>query len=138
MSGLFFLVSVFFFLNFSQCSSQNRKIDPEIEERINDYILNSYLPSAEVGGLVVAVVQNDDQLLYTNGFGFANQEKEIPNTNETEFMIGSCTKVTFTLLRIMQFVQFRGIPLMLSSCFFAEFHCSGGDQGIIREVPRNG
>lgn len=80
--------------------SQKRQIDPEVERKINDFINNVYLPSAKVSTLALTIVQNDGQVLYTNGYGWANEEKKIRNTNETLFIIGSVTKSVTALTLI--------------------------------------
>lgn len=81
--------------------SHTRQLDPEIEEKINTYIHNVYLPAAGVSTLALTIVQNDGETLYTNGYGWANEEKQIPNTNDTLFIIASCSK-SFTAVALLK------------------------------------
>lgn len=73
--------------------SQNR-IDPETQKKIDDYIQGTWLPNKDLG-LILTVVRDNGELLYTTGYGMADIEKQIPNDNRTQFMIGSITKVRF-------------------------------------------
>lgn len=70
-----------------------RNIDPVIKQKIDDFIEQVYFPVAEISSLALAIVKDDGELLYTTGFGYADQEKRIPNGNQTQFCIGSITKV---------------------------------------------
>jgi len=115
------IVSIYFIgvvLSLVQNSvSQGRNIDPETRRKIDDFIQNVYLPASKISNLGLAVVQNDGEILYTTGFGYADQEKMIPNGNNTQFLIGSVTKVTFKkiLLRYLLFTQGMVILFILKS-----------------------
>ncbi|CAL8109668.1 unnamed protein product [Orchesella dallaii] len=88
-----FIIGIVFFLSHTQTSlSQGQNIDPEIRSKIDDFIQNTYLPATNTSTLGLAIIQNDGELLYSTGFGYADQEKMIPNGNETQFLIGSITK----------------------------------------------
>lgn len=81
-------------------ASAARKVTPVLEYQIDNYIRQVYLPEAHVSSLGIAIVSNDGGVLYTNGYGWANQEKFISNTNETQFNLGSSTKVNQDLLQV--------------------------------------
>ncbi|CAL8109662.1 unnamed protein product [Orchesella dallaii] len=75
----------------AKCELQNIT-DLEIQKKIEDFINNVYLPQSKVTGFGLSVVQNNGEVVYGTGFGFADQEKGIPNGNQTQFLIGSVTK----------------------------------------------
>ena len=60
-------------------SSLRRAIDVELDEK-------------ETPGAALALIQND-RVIFSESFGFANQEKKIPVTGDTLFQIGSMTKM---------------------------------------------
>ena len=60
-------------------SSFRRAIDVELDEK-------------ETPGAALALIQND-RVIFSECFGFANQEKKIPVTADTLFQIGSMTKM---------------------------------------------
>lgn len=82
----------------SQCPGQlspnwERRIDPDLQKTIDDYIQNVYLSGNSSYGMTVAIVQGDNnELLYSTGYGLANIPKEIPVTNKTQFVLGSISK----------------------------------------------
>ncbi|MBI9045307.1 MAG: beta-lactamase family protein [Anaerolineaceae bacterium] len=69
-----------------------------IEETIIELMKESALP-----GLAVGVVK-DGELVYSQGFGYANIEKKIPVTADTVFRIMSISK-TFTGIGLMQLFE---------------------------------
>ncbi|ODN01540.1 Protein flp, partial [Orchesella cincta] len=85
-----------------------RSIDQEIKKEIDDFIKDVYLPSNNITGLGLTVLQlqngEKEEVLYTAGFGLADKAKEIPNTNETQFLIGSITK-SFTATIAVKFLH---------------------------------
>ncbi|ODN01571.1 Protein flp [Orchesella cincta] len=72
--------------------TQGQNIDPEIRSRIENFIRNVYLPATKTSSLGLSIVQKDGEVLYSTGYGYADQEKSIPNGNQTQFLIGSITK----------------------------------------------
>lgn len=93
----FLIIAVLFiaFCCFHWASPQGNRIDPELQKKIDDYINDVFLPSNNISGLGLTIVQNneDDQVIYSTGFGMADIEKQIPNRNTTQFLIASVTKV---------------------------------------------
>lgn len=83
----------------SLASPAKRSIDPIIEKILNDYILNEYLPRSNTNGLGLAIVHNDGEILYTNGYGVADIENQKPVANDTQFIIGSLSKVNYNKFR---------------------------------------
>ncbi|CAL8138663.1 unnamed protein product [Orchesella dallaii] len=81
--------------------SQGQNIDPEIQTKIDDFIQNLYLPATKTSTLGLSIVQNDGEVLYSTGFGYADQDKMIPNGNNTQFLIGSTTK-SFTAVIVLR------------------------------------
>ncbi|CAL8109663.1 unnamed protein product [Orchesella dallaii] len=81
--------------------SQGQNIDPEIRSKIDDFIQNIYLPATKTSALGLSIVQNDGEVLYSTGFGYADQEKMILNGNDTQFLIGSTTK-SFTAVIVLR------------------------------------
>ncbi|CAL8109666.1 unnamed protein product [Orchesella dallaii] len=81
--------------------SQGQNIDPEIRAKIDDFIQNIYLPATKTSALGLSIVQNDGEVLYSTGFGYADQEKMILNGNDTQFLIGSTTK-SFTAVIVLR------------------------------------
>ena len=53
-----------------------------------------------------ALVAHKGKVLINQGYGFADREKDVPNTPQTKFAIGSMTKA-FTAMAIM-ILQERG------------------------------
>lgn len=87
------LVTGFLILCCAVCSiNSQHQIDPEVEKKINEFIENVYFPESNITSLVLTIVRGDD-IFYTNGYGLADIEKEIPNGNETQYNIGSISKV---------------------------------------------
>ncbi|CAL8109665.1 unnamed protein product [Orchesella dallaii] len=76
---------------FGKCELQNIT-DLEIQKKIEDFINNVYLPESKVTGFGLSIIQNNGEVVYGTGFGFADQEKGIPNGNQTQFLIASVTK----------------------------------------------
>lgn len=93
MGKTLFLCFLFVLCTFSQAQEEERIIDPEIQKEIDDFIQNVYLPSAGVSSLALTITNNASEIVYTTGYGLANQEKGIPAGNSTQFLIASITKV---------------------------------------------
>ena len=67
-----------------------------------DALLNNYYQNGQLNGSVL--VARSGEVIYKNGFGFANLEWMIPNTPDTKFRLASVTK-QFTAMLIMQLVE---------------------------------
>ena len=76
-------------------------------EKIND-LITRYQEYGLFNGS--ALVSEDGEVIFRNGYGFANMEWKIPNTSETLFRIGSISK-QFTATIIMQLVEEGKIDL---------------------------
>jgi CubicO group peptidase (beta-lactamase class C family) len=77
------------------CHSES--IQVKIDNLINDYVVNQQF----MGSVLVA---DKGQIVFTKGYGLADVEKNIPNTPETMYGIGSITK-QFTSMLIIQLVE---------------------------------
>lgn len=73
----------------------DRKISPEIQKAIDDYILNDVFLGNDTFGMGLSIVKEDGEVLYTTGYGMADIPQKIRNGNETQFLIGSVSKVKF-------------------------------------------
>jgi len=71
---------------------------PEIEQKIATLMQKGKIP-----GLSLSIIQ-DNQVIYSQGFGNRNLAKNLPVTPDTLFGVGSCTKV-FTCISIMQLAE---------------------------------
>jgi len=67
------------------------------EARI-EQIVQSYVADHKFMGTVL--IAKDDEVLFDNGYGYANLEWQIPNTPDTKFRLGSVTK-QFTAASIL-------------------------------------
>jgi CubicO group peptidase (beta-lactamase class C family) len=67
-----------------------------------DSILTFYHRKEQFNG--TALIQYDGKVIYEKGFGMADKERNIPNTGQTQFRIGSTSK-QFTSMLIMQLVN---------------------------------
>ncbi len=68
--------------------------------------IDAYLTAAHNRGVFngAVLVAKGDNILFAGGYGFADIEKEISNTVETKFRIGSLTK-QFTTVMVLQLVE---------------------------------
>lgn len=65
-------------------------LDTERKRRIEEFV-GDWLTDANVPGASVAIVE-DDEVVYTGGFGSRNLERNTPATPETLYGIASCSK----------------------------------------------
>lgn len=70
-------------------------------EKIGTIFSNAYLKNEFCGR---ALVVKNDIVIYSGGYGYANEEWEVKNSYETKFKIESCTK-QFTAAIIMLLVE---------------------------------
>lgn len=75
------------------------KIDSTVKKKI-DSTYNALIKESKVKGLSLAIVENGE-IVYAQGYGFADLENKIPATSTSIYRIGSITK-SFTALSIMQ------------------------------------
>ncbi|MDX1604417.1 MAG: serine hydrolase domain-containing protein, partial [Salinimicrobium sediminis] len=73
----------------------------EKSQQIKD-LLNKYHEYGQFNGS--ALVSDDGELVFSDGFGMANMEYDIPNKPETKHRLGSITK-QFTAALILQLVE---------------------------------
>lgn len=96
----YMLFSFFFFL-ISHSIAQTH------EQQI-DKLMSLYHEYGQFNGSVL--VSEGGQVIYKNGFGYANMEWNIPNTPDTKFRIASITK-QFTATAVLQLVEQGKIKL---------------------------
>ncbi|MGD1908371.1 MAG: serine hydrolase domain-containing protein [Leptolyngbyaceae cyanobacterium] len=70
-----------------------------------DAYLQAYYETNRFMG--AAIVVDDGELVFSNSYGMANLEHQVPNSRSTKFRIGSITK-QFTAAAILQ-LQDRGL-----------------------------
>lgn len=79
----------------------------DVKSKIDEY-LNAHVKVKGFSGTVL--VAKNDNIIYKNGFGYANAEHKINNTPETKFLLASVTK-QFTAMAIMLLVNEGKIKL---------------------------
>jgi CubicO group peptidase (beta-lactamase class C family) len=79
--------------------------EADVTTRIENYV-QGRLPSMRTPGLAVVVVQGD-QVIFSQGYGYADREDGTPMTEDTPVAAGSTTK-PMTALAVMQLVE-RGL-----------------------------
>jgi len=114
---LLFLIIVLCFA--SQIESRN--LHSEIDNLINEYVANHNF----MGSILVA---ERGEVIIEKGYGLADVERNIPNTPETKFMIGSITK-QFTAMLVTQLIEKGKLKLDNTiSDFVPEFPKDIGDK----------
>ncbi len=81
--------------------------DSDLAERVNQHIAQASGPDAYSGAVLVA---HNGQIAFQNAWGMADIQRQIPNTVDTQFCIGSMNKM-FTSVAILQLVQQRKLAL---------------------------
>lgn len=95
--SLLLILVLFTYLN--TLSQQYNKISERTKKRI-DSTYTALIKKHNVIGLSLAIVDNGE-IVYSNGYGFADREKKIAATDKTIYRIWSCTK-SFTSLSLLQ------------------------------------
>lgn len=97
----------------------------ELQSKI-DTLVNEYVVDHQFMGSVL--VAEKGKVVFAKGYGLADVEKNIPNTPETKFMIGSITK-QFTAMLVTQLVEKGKLKLDNTiSDFIPEFPKDIGDK----------
>jgi CubicO group peptidase (beta-lactamase class C family) len=78
---------------FQAFAASARPVVDAIDGLIDEYVAGEYF----AGSVLVA---KDGEVLLARGYGMADPERDIPNTPDTRFMIGSITK-QFTAMLAM-------------------------------------
>ncbi len=94
ISILFYLI---IFANVHTVTSQSVQEDDQLEQRIDDY-LTAGVPNGLSGAVLV---YKEGKVILNKGYGYADKEKEILNTPNTVFDIGSVSK-QFTSAAILK------------------------------------
>jgi len=98
MEKKYFIMCVLaFFILGLACEGYSQSQPSKIDDLVNDYVINHQF----MGSVLVA---EKGKIVFAKGYGLADVEKNIPNTPETKFMIGSITK-QFTAMLITQLVE---------------------------------
>jgi len=79
----------------TRVSSQS--LPDKIDMLVNDYSVNK-------GFMGTVLVADDGKVIFSKGYGLADVDRNIPNTTDTRFGIGSITK-QFTSMLVMQLAQ---------------------------------
>jgi CubicO group peptidase (beta-lactamase class C family) len=97
----------------------------ELQSKI-DTLVNEYVVDQQFMGTVL--VAEKGKVIFEKGYGLADVEKNIPNTPDTKFMIGSITK-QFTAMLVTQLVEKGQLKLDNTiSDFIPEFPKDIGDK----------
>jgi CubicO group peptidase (beta-lactamase class C family) len=86
------------------CSHSAQTSNDEFEARVVEY-LNAHFYQKTFNGSVL--IAKEGQILFSEGFGMADIELDVPNTPKTKFRLGSITK-QFTSMLILQ-LQDKGL-----------------------------
>lgn len=103
-----------FYLAFLSVGANMAEASQNVTKNV-EAVLQSYHQYGVFNGSVL--IAKDNQVLYQNGVGFADINKNLANTPNTPFRIGSLSK-TFTALLIMQLMEQKKLKL---SDFVHEF-----------------
>ncbi len=96
---LFFSIA-FIYPIFSQTESTNENQEIVSNIKVLESWIRAQMEYRELPGISIGIVY-DQKLIYANGFGYSNLEKEIPASPSTVYRIASITK-TFTATALMQ------------------------------------
>jgi CubicO group peptidase (beta-lactamase class C family) len=101
--------------------SHSQSLSSRLDALVNDYVANQQF----MGTVLVA---EKGKVVFVKGYGLADVEKNIPNTPDTKFMIGSITK-QFTAMLVTQLVEKGKLkPDNTISDFIPEFPKDVGDK----------
>jgi CubicO group peptidase (beta-lactamase class C family) len=91
------ILSFFIFFLGLSCQKHSQVLKSRIDDLVNDYVVNDQF----MGSVLVA---DKGKVVFAKGYGLANVEKNIPNTPQTRFGIGSISK-QFTAMLITQLAE---------------------------------
>ena len=121
------LVSTLSILAQTDYSSLKEEFRKEIEKKMK---------KSKVQGASIALVKGDS-IIWTEAFGYADVENEIKATTETQFRIGSVTKL-FTGIAVMQLQEKGKLNIDEPVCnFYPEFNIKSRFGSIDEITPRN-
>jgi CubicO group peptidase (beta-lactamase class C family) len=78
---------------------------PDLRARV-DSTAQNFLTTSGAPGLSIAIVQNG-QLVYANGYGFADLENSVPATSETRYRLASVSKPITAVAAMQLFEQHK-------------------------------
>jgi CubicO group peptidase (beta-lactamase class C family) len=120
-SVVFFLTSWVWVESIAASDLKTTEMQYKIDALVNEYVVDHQF----MGSVLVA---EKGKVVFVKGYGLADVEKNIPNTPETKFMIGSITK-QFTAMLITQLVEKGKLKLDNTiSDFIPEFPKDIGDK----------
>ncbi|MFC2164995.1 serine hydrolase [Acidobacteriota bacterium] len=99
---VFLVALIIFTLLFSSATfnfaSDQAKLDKKLEKRLEKFreFMNTEMKRWEVPGIGVGIVK-DGKVIFAEGFGLRNVEKNLPVTTDTMFAIGSASKAFTTM-----------------------------------------
>ena len=114
-------LSILILITVFNCQIYSQSLPSRIDELVNEYVVNQQF----MGSVLVA---EKGKVIFAKGYGLADVEKNIPNTPDTKFMIGSITK-QFTAMLVTQLVEKGKLKLDNTiSDFIPEFPRDIGDK----------
>jgi serine beta-lactamase-like protein LACTB len=98
------LIALLFFLLTAaspprQVSAQNQKLSPQRQAALED-VIRKFMAANKIPGLSVSLVERG-QLVWSEGFGVANLEDDVPATSQTLYRLASISK-SLTATAVMQ------------------------------------
>lgn len=87
--------------------------------RVLEKIIRNYMRKYRIPGLSISILQ-EDQLIYSKGFGARDLEKSLPMTPQTLIGIGSITK-SITAFAIMKLAELSKLKLEDSASHYLDF-----------------
>ncbi|MFP4288568.1 MAG: serine hydrolase domain-containing protein [Bacteroidales bacterium] len=93
------ILSLFLLVLFFNHGKGQYAINPALAEKI-DRLYESRMEKNQVVGASLSIVDNGE-IVYANGYGFADRENEVPASSETIYRVGSITK-SFTAAAVLQ------------------------------------
>jgi len=130
----FILLSFFISISVSYCQDNTTEFNA-LKEELSLYIQKE-MKSNQVVGLSIALVDDQD-IIWTEGFGYADKENDIEATPKTIYRVGSVSKL-FTSLAVMQLAEknliFIDDPI---NKYLPEFSIKTRFEGMGDITPRN-
>ena len=84
----------------SPASKQNRKADFQQTIAKTTELINQYQDLYGIKGISIALVHKD-QIVWSEGFGYADKENNVKATPETVYMLCSISKTLTTVMLLM-------------------------------------
>jgi CubicO group peptidase (beta-lactamase class C family) len=111
-AALFLVISIPFLLGFSATPEKLESLKPGKYDQVRQFmapVIQKEMKKHKVPGLSIVLV-DDQQVVWAQGFGYADEAKEVLATPETIYRVGSISKL-FTATAVMQLVELGRIDI---------------------------